>query len=302
MRTRPFGNTGLHVAEVGMGCNRLAEAQCPESHWIDLVREAVDLGVTIFDTAEAYQQGGSEDILGKALGNADGIYIASKVGGSSGAVFSSAQIVRACEASLKRLRRDCVDVYQLHSPSREEMEQCDWSAALQRLREAGKIRVRAVAVSSAADGIWLIEQGLVEALQITYNLLDTSAEERLFPLAQERGIALLGRLPLAQGILSGKFVPGQTVSDDHRAVRAGSKMEQRITHAETLKPLGDQYEGGLTRLAHHFSLSAPAISCTIPGARTSAQLRENVASSGGETLSDKWKTRIARVQKTWNKE
>ena len=100
-----------------MGCNHIAEAQCPESHWIDLVREAVDLGVTIFDTAEAYQQGGSEDILGKALGNADGIYIASKVGESSGAVFVvSSDRTRACEASLKRLRRDCVDVYQLHSP------------------------------------------------------------------------------------------------------------------------------------------------------------------------------------------
>ncbi len=300
MHTRPFGRTGLHVSEVGMGCNRLAEDVHPEAHWTDLVREAVDLGVTIFDTAEAYQQGGSEDILGKALGNADGVYVASKVGGSSGKDFSPTRIVQACEASLKRLRRDRIDIYQLHSPSREDMERNDWSSALHSLQAAGKIGVRAIAVNSAADGVWLIEQGLVEALQITYNLLDTSAAETLFPLAEERGVALLCRLPLAQGILSGKFTPGVEVSSDHRATRAGQHMEQRIARAETLKPLGAQYEGGLTRLAHHFSLSASAVSCTIPGARTSAQLRENVASSNGGLLDPEWKARIAAVRETWN--
>jgi aryl-alcohol dehydrogenase-like predicted oxidoreductase len=83
MHQRTLGNTGITVSEVGMGCNRLAETNKPEAHWINLVEEAAELGVTIFDTAEAYQKGGSEDILGKALGNRDDIYIASKVGGSA---------------------------------------------------------------------------------------------------------------------------------------------------------------------------------------------------------------------------
>ena len=300
MHMRPLGKTGLRVSEVGMGCNRLAEAQAPESHWIDLVREAVDLGVTIFDTAEAYQQGGSEDILGKALGNDSGVCIASKVGGSSGKDFSKARVKEACEASLKRLRRDRIDLYQLHSPSRDDMQHYDWASGLRELQEEGKIGVRAVAVNTAADGVWLIEQDLVEALQITYNLLDTSAAEALLPLAEAQGVALLCRLPLAQGILSGKFTPGQEVADDHRAARAGKSMQERIARAETLKPLGAQYEGGLTRLAHHFSLGARAVSCTIPGARTRAQLRENVASSNGGALSAEWRARIAQVQTTWD--
>ena len=299
MHQRTLGNTGITVSEVGMGCNRLAETNKPEAHWINLVEEAAELGVTIFDTAEAYQKGGSEDILGKALGNRDDVYIASKVGGSVGKDFSPERIKAACETSLKRLRRERIDIYQLHSPNREDMEKYAWASALEALQKEGKIGLRAIAVNSVADGIWLMEQDLVEALQITYNLLDTSAEEKLFPLAKEKGVALLCRLPLAQGILTGKFAPGQDVPADNRAARAGERMRERIERAETLKPLGAEYEGGLTRLAHHFSLSADAVSCIIPGALTSEQLRQNVAASNGGTLSAEWKERIAAVQKTW---
>lgn len=299
MHQRTLGNTGITVSEVGMGCNRLAETNKPEAHWISLVQEAAELGVTIFDTAEAYQKGGSENILGKALGNRSDVYIASKIGGSVGKDFSPERIQAACETSLKRLRRERIDIYQLHSPNRADMEKYAWASALEALQKEGKIGLRAIAVNSVADGIWLMEQDLVEALQITYNLLDTSAEEKLFPLAKEKGVALLCRLPLAQGILTGKFAPGQDVPSDNRAARAGERMSERIERAETLKPLGAAYEGGLTRLAHHFSLSADAVSCIIPGARTSEQLRQNVAASNGGALSPEWKERIAAVQKTW---
>ena len=228
MHQRTLGNTGITVSEVGMGCNRLAETNKPEAHWISLVQEAAELGVTIFDTAEAYQKGGSEDILGKALGNRSDVYIASKIGGSVGKDFSPERIQAACETSLKRLRRERIDIYQLHSPNRADMEKYAWASALEALQKEGKIGLRAIAVNSVADGIWLMEQDLVEALQITYNLLDTSAEEKLFPLAKEKGVALLCRLPLAQGILTGKFAPGQDVPSDNRAARAGERMSERI--------------------------------------------------------------------------
>jgi len=300
MHARTLGSTSIAVSEVGMGCNRLAEAGQPAPYWIDLVREAADLGVTIFDTAEAYQKGGSEEILGKALGNRDDVYIATKVGGSAGKDFSPERIKAACETSLKRLRRDRIDIYQLHSPNRGDMEKYAWAPALEALQNEGKIGLRAIAVNSVEDGIWLMEQNLVEALQITYNLLDTSAAEKLFPLAKEKGVALLCRLPLAQGILSGKFKPGQEVPNDNRAARAKEHMHERIERAETLKPLGAEYEGGLTRLAHHFSLSADAVSCIIPGARTSEQLRQNVEASNGGALSAEWKERVEAVRKTWS--
>ncbi|MFT5375145.1 MAG: aryl-alcohol dehydrogenase-like predicted oxidoreductase [Candidatus Latescibacterota bacterium] len=299
MHARTLGNTGIEVSEVGMGCNRLAETGQTESYWIDLVREATDLGVTIFDTAEAYQKGGSEEILGKALGNRDDVYIATKVGGSVGKDFSPERIKAACETSLKRLRRDRIDIYQLHSPNRADMEKHAWATALEALQNEGKIGLRAIAVNSVEDGIWLMEQNLVEALQITYNLLEISAAEQLFPLAKEKGVALLCRLPLAQGILSGKFSPGQEVPNDNRAARAGERMHERIERAETLKPLGAAYDGGLTRLAHHFSLSADAVSCIIPGARTSEQLHQNIAASNGGALDAEWKERVEAVQKTW---
>ena len=280
-----------------MGCNRLAESNRPDDHWIDLVKEAADLGVNLFDTANAYQNGGSEDILGRALGARDDVYIASKVRGGD---ISPATVIQACEESLGRLRRERIDVYQLHSPTRENLERHDWPAALQTLQEQGKIGLRAVAVRSPEDGVWLVEQGLVDALQITYNLLDTSAAETLMPLAQEKGVALLCRLPLAQGILTGKFSPDRPVADDNRAARAGERLAERLARAESLKPLGAEYEGGLTRLAHHFSLGAAAVSCIIPGARSSEQLRQNVAASNGGALGAAWLGRIAAVQRSWD--
>ena len=157
MRTRPFGNTGLHVAEVGMDATAQPK-HMPESHWIDLVREAVDLGVTIFDTAEAYQQGGSEDILGKALGNADGIYSLWKLRELGCGFFVSSD--HGLRSKSKRLRRDCIDVYQLHSPSREKWNSVTGALRCSNCGKPGRSRC-AAAVSSAADGIWLIEQGLV---------------------------------------------------------------------------------------------------------------------------------------------
>ena len=312
MYYRELGATGIRVSEVGMGCNRLGEEGQPDEHWVRLVRHAVDLGVNIFDTSESYKWGRSEEMLGLALGSAAGAYrdvlIATKmsrVRETNGKDFSAARMMDTVEESLRRLRREWIDVYQLHSPSREDMERYDWAEGLDRLRRQGKIRHGGVAVNSAADGMWLIEQGLagggglVEVMQITYNLFETEVEEELLALAQARGVGLLCRMPLARGILTGKFRSGEEVPDGHRA-RLDGQHRHRVALAEDLQALDAAYEGGMTRLALHFSLASPAISAIIPGARTIAQLEQNVSASNGCVISPGLRAEIERIRAGWN--
>ena len=318
MYYRDLGKTGVRVSEVGMGCNRLGEAGQPDEHWIHLARRAADLGVTLFDSSESYNWGRSEEMLGRAFGGRAGgaredVLIATKmsrVRETDGADkvrpkdFSAARMVDTVEGSLRRLQRECIDVYQLHSPSREDMERYDWAEGMAALKRQGKIRVGGVAVNNAADGVWLMQQGLaeggglVEVLQITYNLFETEAERELLDLARERGVGLMCRMPLARGILTGKFHAGQDVAEGHRA-RLDGQHAERIAMAGRLRALGAAYEGGLTRLALHWSLTPPAVSAIIPGARTVEQLEENVRASNGCVISPGLRGEIERIRAGW---
>jgi aryl-alcohol dehydrogenase-like predicted oxidoreductase len=121
MHYRNLGKTGLKVSEVGMGCNRLGDPMHEDGFWDDLVRRAIDLGVNNFDTSEAYGKGRSEEVLGRAIGNRADLYIASKVSPKNvdGVRHITSDIIfEAVEKSLKRLQRDCIDVYQLTVPTR----------------------------------------------------------------------------------------------------------------------------------------------------------------------------------------
>lgn len=299
MLERKLGNTGLDVGEVGMGCNRLGEDSHPTSHWVDLVRRAVDLGVNLFDTSERYGKGRSEEILGEALAGRSGILIAGKVRGDSEGVerdFSAATVIERAERSLKRLRRDCIDIYQLHSPDRRQLEEDGWAEGMERLREQGKIRFPAVAIGPASDGLYLIEQGYARVLQVTYNIFQTEPEERLLAAAEAAGVAVLVRMPLARGVLSGKFAPGAGIPRGHRARLDGEKALRNVEWSEDLRPLAAGYPGGMARMAHHFALAPTAVSAIIPGARTVEQLEANAAASDGTRLPAETRRRIEALR------
>ena len=141
MHYRHFGNTGLELSEVGLGGNRLGQDYAPDEHWIELVHRAVALGVTVFDTSESYGWGRSEEMLGQALGNRTDVYVASKMARipeTGEREFSAARMMETVEGSLRRLRRDQIDIYQLHSPDREAMEKYDWAEGMARLKTQGK--------------------------------------------------------------------------------------------------------------------------------------------------------------------
>ncbi len=303
MNYREMGDTGVLVSEVGFGGNRLGESYADDQHWVDLIRHATDLGVNLFDTSESYGWGRSEEMLGMALGNRDDVLIASKmcrVRETGEHEFSASRMATTAEASLKRLQRDVIDIYQLHSPSREAMEQFDWAEGMARLKDQGKIRFAAVAVNTEADAIWLIEQDLVDVLQITYNIFHTRPEEGLFAIAAEKGVGLMCRMPLARGVLTGKFRPGDEVDSGHRATLDGDRMWDNVRRAEELRPIADGYPGGMTRMALHFALTPRAVSALIPGARTVAQLEENIAASNGTGLPAEISELITAVRAGWD--
>ena len=230
--------------------------------------------------------------MGLALGNRDDIHIATKmcrVRQTNARDYSADRMRETVEGSL---RRECIDIYQLHSPGRGDMERDNWVEGMDHLKAQGKIRC-------VADAIWLVEQDSVDVLQCTYNMFNTDAEDRLFALAKEKGVGLLSRLPLAQGILSGKFSPDAEVPADHRAHLAGDQMQDRIQKAADLRPLGNVYSGGMTRLAHHFSLKPQAVSAIIPGARSTDQLKENVVASNRIGLTDEMRQQVDAVRAKW---
>ena len=306
MQYRPLGKSGLQVSEVGLGSNRLGEPYQSDRYWIELIETAVDLGVTLFDTAESYAKSRSEEMLGLALGKRDDIFVATKakpmsVNGRGELTYTAPMMQKKVEESLRRLRRDVIDIYQLHSPSRTVLENSDWLDGMNSLRDQGKIRLRGVAIKSPEVGIWLIEQGAVDVLQVTYNIFETAVADELFALAEAQGVGLLGRMPIARGVLTGKFHPNEQVDEEHRAQRAGWRLSGMIEKAEDLRSLGDQYTGGMTRLAHHYSLTPEVVSAIIPGARTLDQLMENVAASNGVGLPMLEQKQIRRIQKKWSR-
>ncbi len=296
---RPLGNTGVHVSEIALGCNRLGEPAMPDSHWVALVQQAVAMGVTLFDSSESYGWGRSEEMLGQALGNRDGVLVATKVSRvreSNAKDFSAARIMQQAEDSLRRLQRERIDIYQLHSPSLADLQRFDWPEAMTRLRDQGKIRFIGVSVNDAASGQWLIEQGLAQVLQVAYNLLEPEVGNTLFPLAEAAGVGILVRVPMAQGILTGKFQPGQPVAEGHRAHLAGAKMERLIADAEQYRALAAQTDLPLGHFALRYAISHPAVSAVIPGARTVEQLEQNVAASNGVGLSAAELAAVAAIQ------
>ena len=239
------------------------------------------------------------------MGNRDDVIIASKMSrirSTNEHEFSAARMQETVEGSLRRLKRDCIDIYQLHSPKRQDLEQFDWAEGLSRLKTQGKIRFSGIAVNTPADAAWLMQHYAVDILQITYNVFVTQAEKEIFDLASTTGAGLLCRMPLAQGILTGKFPIGQKVPEGHRAGRSGKNLERRIEMAQDLRHIAAAYPGGLTRLALHFSLAHQTVSCIIPGARNKAQLEENISAANGNALCPEVREQIKQIRRNWDRD
>jgi aryl-alcohol dehydrogenase-like predicted oxidoreductase len=287
MNYRSLGKTGAKVSEVGFGAWAIGGpsdaagvqwgwGETPEHEAIAALHRARDLGVNFFDTADVYGNGRSEEILGKAFGpNWGELLVASKVGnvtrhGESMQDWSRRHITWSCEESLKRLKKDALDLYQLHNPVEHDIRSGDWPETLDRLMEQGKIRWYGVSVFLPEEAQAVLERGAGHAIQLAYNALRQEMAPRVLPLAQKKNFGIIARVPLYYGILTGKFKPETVFAEnDHRShTLPPETMRQLVPRAEKLRKLATAGgERNFARWAQRFVLGHPAVSTVIPGAR-----------------------------------
>lgn len=289
MKYRDFGNSGIKVSEIGFGCwgiggNSHGNSYGPTDDKIsvDAINKSLELGLNFFDTADVYGFGHAEELLGKTLrGKRDRVIIATKVGadfyqGSGFQTFTDEYIRFALEKSLTRLDTDYIDVYQLHNPPLRLLSNEETYRPLENLKREGKIRAWGVSVFSPIEGIAALTAAKPDCLQIAYNIFSFRPEEKLFPLAFERGCAIIAREPLANGFLTGKYKKTvKFAAGDVRKAWPAEYVKARMAAAGTLGFL-EHEEQTQTQAALRYSLSDRAVASVIVGMKTPEQVVENL--------------------------
>ncbi|HQV70556.1 MAG TPA: aldo/keto reductase [Thermoflexales bacterium] len=302
MKTRLFGKTGAQVGEIGLGCWQLGGADwgtLDDKTAHDLLYEAVDNGITFFDTADVYGDGRSEQLLGDFFQrNPRPVFIATKLG--RGAMYpdqyTEENVRKATEESLRRLKRDTLDLTQLHCVPGKILEQGDVFVWLDKLQRQGKIRHWGVSVESVDEALICMAQPNLASLQIIFNIFRQKPIKTLFSRAKSQNIGLIARLPLASGLLGGKLHRNQKFSpSDHRYYnRNGEHFNVGETFAglpfetglDLVATLEDQLQHGMTlaQMALRWILDYDAISVVIPGASKPGQISETIKASSFKPL------------------
>jgi aryl-alcohol dehydrogenase-like predicted oxidoreductase len=302
MEYRNLGKSGLKVSAVGVGCNNFG-SRADQTAAAQVVDAAIELGVNFFDTADIYGSGGlSEQYLGKALaGKRDRVVVATKFGGEMGPGpldkgTSRAYVMRAVEASLRRLDTPYIDLYQVHFPDASTPLE-ETMSALDDLVHQGKVRY--IGHSNFAG--WQTAQChyLAELRNLTpfvsaqnqYNLLDRSIERELVPACQAFGLSVLPYFPLASGLLTGKYRKGQPLPANTRITNNPQAQQRYLNERnwniiERLAQLGEGKNLSMTELAFGWFLSRPYIGSVIAGAMTPEQVRANVQAAGVKLSSE----------------
>lgn len=299
MNYRKLGGTGLKVSEVGFGGWSLGGGWGPtdEAEAVRAVERAHELGVRFFDTALGYGNGKSEELLGRALAGRDAV-IATKVPPKNSTwpvhddvpvneTFPADWVVECGEKSLKYLGRDRIDVLQLHAWTPRYLRERAWLEGMERLKRSGKVRHIGVSVNDwdPYNSVGLIESGLIDTVQVIYNLFEQRPAERLLPAALEHGVGVIVRVPFEEGMLTGRLGPGTAFAEgDWRAKWLTSERLAEIPgHLEDVKGLLTDRVRTPAQAALRFVLAHEAVSTVIPGMRKTVHVEENAS------VSDGWK-------------
>ena len=308
MLVRQFGKTDLRVSEFGLGCARIGGIfQGNAGGFVNLLRAAFDGGITFFDTADMYSQGESESLVGRAFRHdRHKVIIASKAGyvlptqrrlvarikpfvrplirllklkrsalpsavrGAPTQNFSAPYLRQAVEASLRRLRTDHLDLYQLHSPSAEAVTRGDWLPALEDLKRAGKIRYFGISVDTIEAGQAALQYPAISSLQLVVSMLERRPSQALVPLAHEKGVPVIGRECLANGLLVKEEkdidLAAFFSTPEERAQRADELTEYRRTARDRGIPLAT--------LALEYASGLPGVGVSLLGTKSEPQLRD----------------------------
>ncbi|XVJ66561.1 MAG: aldo/keto reductase [Lacibacter sp.] len=295
MQYRKFGSTDLQVSEIGFGAwaigggamigtTAIGWGDADDRVSIKAIHAAVDAGINFFDTADIYGLGHSEELIGHELGANKNILIATKVGNVSRNEqftidYSKEYILTACEASLKRLRRDYIDYYQLHTARMVHLQNGECIEAMQQLQQQGKIRYWGLSLNTfepVAEAEYLMNENLGHGFQLVYNIINQKARPLLHK-AKEKGYGIIARMPLQFGLLTGKFDKAIHFTDnDHRKNRLTKEViDATLKATSPVWELCEKYNCTKTELALSYILSYDEVSTIIPGIRTPEQVHLN---------------------------
>ena len=308
MEYRNLGRTGTKVSMLCLGCLMFG-GKTKESDSMDIIDRAIDAGINFLDTANMYVRGVSEEMVGKALqrnGKRMHIVLATKVHFRMDDDDPNAQgnsrrhIIEQCEASLKRLQTDYIDLYQIHRPS-AEVPIDETLRALDDLIQAGKVRY----IGSSTFAAWQIMESLWVSKELglnrficeqpPYHLLDRRIERELVPMAQTYGLALIPWSPMAGGFLTGKYQRNQEHPSDARYTDTNQKSDLFSDAAydllETVIAIANEKGCTPSQLALAWCAQQPGITCPIVGIRTMEQLEQNLGAIEVK-ITDQDRTRI----------
>lgn len=295
MQYRPLGRTGWNVSSISFGTWAIGSGwgDVSDDQSLAALRKAVELGVNFFDTADVYGDGRSERLMAQLRKeNRGSILIATKAGRRldphTAEGYNRANLTAFVERSLKNLEVDTIDLLQLHCPPSAVYDRAEVFGILDDLTIEGKIRYYGVSVEKVSEALKAAEYPRVQTVQIIFNLFRPKPAYEFFQKAADRKIGILARVPLASGMLTGKFTRESTFAEnDHRSYnRYGQAFDQGETFSgvdfetglQAVEELGRIVPAGmsLTQFALRWILMHPEVSCAIPGAKSPLQVEENV--------------------------
>jgi aryl-alcohol dehydrogenase-like predicted oxidoreductase len=304
MKYRRLGKTNLEVSEVSLGTWQLGEGwgSVSDEDAVRVLQTALDHGINFFDTADVYGDGRSERFIAQVLAkHTEKVYVATKAGrrlqphNPDG--YNRKNLTAFVERSLANLKRDSLDLLQLHCPPTEVYYRPEVFDALEELKQAGKILHYGVSVEKVEEALKASEYPGIATVQIIFNVFRQRPKELFFPLAQKRDIGILVRLPLASGLLGGKITrETQFAPDDHRRYNrygerfdrgetfSGVDLDVALEAVDQIRPLVP-VNVSMANFAMRWILQHEEVSCVIPGARNADQVIENAQASGLPPLS-----------------
>jgi aryl-alcohol dehydrogenase-like predicted oxidoreductase len=300
MRTRTFGRTGWQVSEIGYGMWGMGGwTGSDDQQSLQALERALALGCNFFDTAWAYGQGKSETLLGQALrASRQAAYVATKIPPKNMKWPGKAEyriqdtyppdhIREYTEKSLQFLGRPAIDLQQFHVWSDTWADDDGWQRAVDDLKRERLVRAVGISVNrwEAANVLRALETGLIDSVQVVYNVFDQAPEDQLLPYCEAHGIAVIARVPFDEGSLTGTLtINSKWPEGDWRNIYFNREhLAATLARVDRLSPLVP--EGmDLPELALRFILEHPAVSTTIPGMRRPAHVERNLAASDGIRL------------------
>jgi aryl-alcohol dehydrogenase-like predicted oxidoreductase len=318
MKTRNFGRTGWQVAEIGLGTWGIGSAwgSVTESESVAALHEALDRGVNFLDTADVYGDHVSERLIARVLkqrksAGAGRPIIATKIGRrlpeQRAELYTYTNLAPFVEDSLKSLSVEVLDLVQLHCPPTETYYRPEVFEAMDRLQREGKLRFYGVSVEKVEEGLKALEYPGVTSIQIIFNMFRQRPADLFLDRARERQTAVIARVPLASGMLSGKFKPDTKFeATDHRQFNrhgeafdvgetfAGVPYEEGLAAVEEIRPLVPS-GAALAQFALRWILMHEAITVVIPGAKHPEQARSNIDAASLPPLSPETMERIRGI-------